>query len=399
MKLRLTALLLPLCLLFGAIGIPASAQVSREVIAKADSGVGRVLTDTGTGSGVVVARQGNDYVFLTNHHVIDGAQRIQVGFTYEGRVQIYEARIIDADQTVDLAILRLSPRIGEGGHPAAIMPVATRPLERGELVAAMGYPGLSDATGEGRNAPEYYISTVTQGVISRISEGDFGRGERRREIVQHDAAVNPGNSGGPLVDVCGHLIGINTAVATGRGQNVAPQGTYWASSSAVVANYLRRFEVPATYIETGCPTLTGQNWSSLEMVLGGVAVLGLGGAALFVGLRRRTKATPARVALSKGNVALYITLNGKRTAVSKQQLQSGITIGRDESCTLSAPVRDLSRRHARIYVKDRRLMIEDLGSTNGTQVDGQRLMPNTPMQFNTSSTVVLGGVTLTLSKA
>jgi Do/DeqQ family serine protease len=149
----------------------------------------------GLGSGVIVSREG--YI-LTNNHVIDGAQEIEVTLS-DGRHAI--AQLIGADPETDLAILRIKldrlPVIVLGNSETA---------QVGDRVLAIGNP-----FGVGQ--------TVTSGIVSALGRNQLGI-NTFENFIQTDAAINPGNSGGALVDVHGHLIGINTAIYSRSGGNL-----------------------------------------------------------------------------------------------------------------------------------------------------------------------------------
>lgn len=376
------------------------AQVSSDVIASADTSVGRVLVNregggaASSGSGAVVGRHGNDLILLTNDHVVSGARQIEVGFSHRDQIVLYDARILDSDPSLDLALLRLRPKLGNTMHPIPIMPISTRELGRGEPVAALGFPGISDRMGEGISAPEFFVSTVTQGTVSRVTEGKLASTDRRREIVQHDATINPGNSGGPLIDVCGHLVGVNTGYF-GRmlgDRTAAP--TYVASSGRVVERYLRQHEVVASFNARGCNALSNNQTTLILVGLGVVTVLGGIAAALMFSLHKSGKSAPR---LGRKGV-LVASFGGQTVRLDSETLRRGVKIGRDNACRISAGMSDLSREHARLILRDRRLMIEDLGSSNGTFVDGVRLARNTAQQVNTRSSILLGASPLTLAK-
>lgn len=148
---------------------------------------------TGEGSGFIIEASG---LIMTNAHVIRGASDVYVGLA-DGRE--FRATDIRADDFADIAVLRIDTE-----DTLPIVPLGDdRDAEIGDWVLAFGSPFGLDRT-------------VTQGIISAKSRG-MKNLPVRQEFLQTDAAVNPGNSGGPLVNMRGEVIGINTAIETRSG--------------------------------------------------------------------------------------------------------------------------------------------------------------------------------------
>ncbi len=152
----------------------------------------------GSGSGAVIDTDGH---ILTNHHVVGGAKEIAVTL-FNGKT--YDAVAIGADPLNDLAVIRVEATSDE------LFPVAfgdSKTLKVGMNVFALGNPfGLE--------------RTLTTGIISSLNRSLQIHGNWKiKSIIQIDAAINPGSSGGPLLDSHGRLIGINTAIATTSGQS------------------------------------------------------------------------------------------------------------------------------------------------------------------------------------
>jgi serine protease DegQ len=147
----------------------------------------QVQPTTNLGSGVIVSESG--YI-LTNSHVVDAAESIEVALADTRRVN---AKVVGTDPESDLAVLKLDlPRL------PAITFAPPDSARVGDIVLAIGNP-----FGVGQ--------TVTLGIVSALGRSHLGI-NTFENFIQTDAAINPGNSGGALVDVNGHLIGINTAI-------------------------------------------------------------------------------------------------------------------------------------------------------------------------------------------
>ena len=165
--------------------------------------------ETSLGSGVIVSREGH---VLTNHHVIEGNTQIEVQLS-DGR--LLPAQVIGDDPQVDIAVLKIS-----GGKLEPLPLGNSEGVRVGQLVFAIGNPfGLQE--------------TVTAGIVSAKGRRDVTDGNV--EMLQTDAAVNQGNSGGPLINLRGEIIGINTAI-----YSKSDGGGWLGISFAIPANIARR---------------------------------------------------------------------------------------------------------------------------------------------------------------
>ena len=149
-----------------------------------------------TGSGFVIDDKGT---IITNAHVVDGAVKVRVQFADK---QIADARILGRDESTDLAVLRVDP---EGLRLTPLPLGSSRSVQVGDPTIAIGNPfGLE--------------RTLTTGVVSAVKRIITAPdGFRIDNVIQTDAALNPGNSGGPLLDAAGRVIGVNSQIATGEG--------------------------------------------------------------------------------------------------------------------------------------------------------------------------------------
>ncbi len=174
----------------------------------------------GAGSGVVITPDG---YLLTNEHVVEKVSRARVTFV-DGRS--VPAVVAGRDPATDLAVLRAQA----GALPYAQLAQA-RPLRAGQLVIAVGNPFG-------------FESTVSAGVVSALGRSLRSRHGRLIEgVVQHSAALNPGNSGGPLVDARGRVVGINTAIiamAQGIGFAVPAATAQWVLTEILTQGRVRR---------------------------------------------------------------------------------------------------------------------------------------------------------------
>ncbi len=159
----------------------------------------REYQTSGLGSGVIVRKTGNTYYVLTNNHVAGEATKISVKLNDE---RTFEAKLVGTDDRIDIALISFETK--------DILPVAklgdSDKVKAGDICMAFG-------------APLGYSQSVTQGIVSATGRSESSMSSIS-DYIQTDAAINQGNSGGPLVNIYGEVIGINTWIASSSGGSV-----------------------------------------------------------------------------------------------------------------------------------------------------------------------------------
>ncbi|MEM9940742.1 MAG: trypsin-like peptidase domain-containing protein [Planctomycetota bacterium] len=265
--------------------------------------IGGGQTKEGSGSGWVLDRQGH---IVTNHHVIADSDVITV--TLSGNGDSFLARIVGSDPQNDIAVLKIEA-------PAELLfPVSlgeSKTLKVGQKIFAIGNPfGLE--------------RTMTVGIISSLGRSLRSKAGRLiKNIIQIDAALNQGNSGGPLLDSSGQLVGMNTAIATLTGENTGV-------GFAVPINTIRRV-VPQLlqFGEVRRASLgIGLYWKTEEGL--GVARPDIGGPAEKAGIRglqlqRKLVRVGGRVYESiqadKSSADRIVAINGQKVASTDDLLE------------------------------------------------------------------------------
>src|SRR5215467_11875492 len=174
---------------------------------------GRSMPEVGSGSGEIISDDG--YV-VTNNHVVDGADEVTVTLSNK---KYFKAKVVATDPSTDLAVVKVEAK----GLPFLLYGNSDE-VKVGQWVLAVGYP-LSLET------------TVTAGIVSAKGRTlDINKRQSQTPVesfIQTDAAVNPGNSGGPLINTQGQLIGINSAIAS-------PTGSYAGYSFTIPVNIVKK---------------------------------------------------------------------------------------------------------------------------------------------------------------
>jgi serine protease Do len=246
----------------------------------------------GGGSGVIISPDG--YI-LTNEHVVKNATEIKVIVNTDGNEKEYKGKIVGKDPRTDIAVVKINAK----NLPYAKLGNSDK-IKIGEWVIAIGSPfGLEQ--------------TVTVGVVSALRQRVRVEGREYKEFIQTDAAINRGNSGGPLCNIYGEVIGINTAI-------YAPTGVFSGIGFAIPIN--RAKEILDTLIQKG---KVSRGWLGIEIVSVDEAIANQFGLSKKQGvlINRVLKDTPAEKAgLQRGDIIISAKIKNRIVDInSPQELQ------------------------------------------------------------------------------
>lgn len=400
-----------------------------------EDSVVRVIAEREEGAAVGTGFALNEHgIVATNSHVVEDAQTVSVLFGGLAP-RIDSGTVVWSSTALDLALID----VGNAG--SAPLPLAEALPQKGASVYALGFPSEANAHSVLGIAVD---ATVTKGVLSRVFEGSWAN--QKLTILQHDAAINPGSSGGPLLDECGRAIGVNTGGSAVTVQTIdgkerrvpGASGVYWASAIHELRSELDRRGVPyrleraeCTPAASAAPTPssvatepsdgTAASWVPLLAGLFGALAATLGG--LYYLLRREDSALAA--ALARLDMASpnrrHFPIPGARHASTRQVVLSGVmpdgrsmvvgplladvataphgvVLGRHSmlvDCVIDSP--EISRRHLRIRHKGNSFHVEDLNSSNGTSVNGAAIPPYRPMRLRDGDVLRCGNVEFNVS--
>ena len=343
------------------------------------------------GTGFFVGTPGEDPEYIvTNCHVVEefilagkalGGGELHVLFDQNDEAEAY---LVDYDAEKDIAVLRLEEPTDKR------VPLQLREPEDamlGDEVYAVGYPLAADLTVQAVNSFSTSDATVTTGSIGRfLTESGTGR-----RLIQTDTAMSGGNSGGPLLDGDGAVLGINTAVSN------LDQNLFYAVSVTELMPMLDRNNVAYSQYEGSGAS------GNLALYAGIAAVVVIAVIVAVVVAARKKKPAPAEEKKPAGSPVLLSLSPQHGGLVVQLHHQQPVQIGRDSAvCRLvyQDGTPGVSSHHCQVYYDEGEgvFVVTDLNSTYGTFLaGGQRLQPQTPTKLPPKSAFYLGEVDNTIS--
>lgn len=359
----------------------------------------------GFGSGFLISGK---RTVVTNFHVVENGATFRVAYRDANKQgQLIVARVVATRPHLDIAILETDRDL-----PGKALAIGDYEPDKLANVITMGFPGAAEIRDRGQirtkeefeallRDPTSLDATMTSGAVSRMNLADMKRSETRTlhaRTVQHNAQFSPGNSGGPLFDECNAVVGINTFLRTDA------QGVFFSIHSSELIRTLRELSLPFASI-TQCSAVQPTNYT-MPIVL--VLSMTLAASALVLAMRagslqqvtaqisrytrvRRSEAPIAggelRVAPASATADATLQPQGDGAALA---LVAGraLVLGRARTADLVIENDTVSSRHASVQFDTARnsLKITDLGSSNGTYVNGRQIttgeaMPGETVRF------------------
>lgn len=349
-----------------------------------DSSGNKVYTEDGkvqvkksawTGSGFAIGnpKKPVEYIVTNAHVVLDGLGDVgdlKVYFSYATNNYVIPT-VYKIDAEKDIAVLKL-PEPTTLRTALVIAPYDE--VELGEDVAAVGYPGVSDIVSDDHTYDTSDV-TITKGIISKKTTHSSSNNVK---VYQTDADVNPGNSGGPLVNSKGQVVGINSFIIQSDTTKLS-----YATVMDEVLDLIGRDEVSRNIV--GYVLSTDKTFDPLPIIIVACCVVVIAAAAVVVLMMAKKKKTaPAASApAAQGGANAAIICEKGLLAGRTFPIGSSVIMGRDtQRCGICFPVdaKGISGVHCEIRKTAKGYEIIDRGSSYGTLLgSGQKLTPNVPV--------------------
>jgi len=398
-------------ILFLILLLPILIFAGNSRILEASKSVVRIIGQVSSGdyiSGTAFCVNSRGY-YLTNAHVVKGIHGLFA--IHEGSK--YDLEVVDVFEDIDLAILKV-----EHLMLTPLKFAMRQNIQVTDRVFSIGFPGAADHTS---NAKLLSTVTVNSGVISKFTKIPLSITDPNaapKPVIQHDATINHGNSGGPLVNECGQVVGINVQKELNKEGSLAKitsgdvvQGIFYAIDITLAKEALGSRHIDFEETSAVCSGGSGAaEWKYIVVVLI-LAVILIVWLIVYTSQKRRAKES---VAVDDDDLSRLISRKLKkreqngvppmapsRAGAVLQPLQAGeppITVdgtekiaGRSHSASVRLHSPAVSGRHFSVWLgSGGEVYVKDLGSTNGTYIGPKRLQPNVAYPLRPGEQLVVG---------
>ena len=366
-----------------------------------------------TGTGFLINKDG--YVITNNHVIKEGHNVFKLRNKYDEYSNI---TLIKTYPKHDITILKID-NYTKGSFLKIQQPST---IIKGEKVFSLGFPGAGDILGG-----LTFNASLNGGLISKIDRATQGSFPLGYKLIQMDAVINKGNSGGPLINKNGAVVGINTLGHSSA--NV--QGMFWAIHAEELIKILKENNIKYTIDTNTLEEVDIDNYmKNIWIILAIFAFIVI--SVLILISRKKQKAGEidegevsrlVRDKMKKYNnsdnieeyqevfyedestdtvvimdrdieateiIKILLTPMDKTLPTISSQNSQPITLGRSDDCDVTIDNRDISREHLYIILEQNRVKVIDLGSTNGTYIDGNKLEPHKKYTLQTEQKLVIG---------
>ena len=320
-----------------------------------------------TGSSFPIAKD----VFVTNFHVIEDSKfskeyktkaLIEVS---NGNYETKDVKLLASDEEKDLAVVQI---LGLDKEPLTLYSdlneSSTREKLSDTVVYSIGFPSSSEMMQDGEITQSNIVPTSKRGIVSKFTKFNVkNHYQKKVEMIETDATVNAGNSGGPLINERGEVIGINEMkIVSNNIDNV-----YYAIRVDELISFLDENKIEYQNNDKLFLYLTLAGTTALLLLL------------VYIFYRRQNS-------LSKAFTLKSLTGNRKNIKLNSTSL----IIGRSATASISIADKMLSEEHITIQVIGNRVMIKDLESTNGTYINAKKIETQKLIQLERGSELLLG---------
>lgn len=367
------------------------------------------LYKRGIGQGTAFCVASGGY-FLTNAHVVSdfsnnykNAKKLRVVKKMAGENSLYNAKLIWKNINYDLALIKVKD--------LDMKPlIFAKNVYSSENVMAIGFPDNGDNSGDtDLKDPDFTKVTFTSGTVGRVFKKHLVTNTNVK-VVQTDAAINHGNSGGPLINECGEVIAINESKALHAKDvksNIAGdiiQGIFFAVHKDEAVSLLKKSNIPYIEADKKCTYVSPNIKEKLDfyntkffifIVLAMLIVMVIFW--LLVKKRTPTNTVLSKLVRQKIKEQNDLDLNAE---IVLQPLKFGpqinirsgkdLLIGRSSSADVKIENPEVSGKHLVIGLKNNTLYVKDLQSTNGTYIDGRKITPDKEEPLHVGEKLIIG---------